>query len=170
MAFRFVPRLFNQVRDFDAKRLTGRLVATRRRRLCARRSSLRALLVCWHHTLRLTLPGKYASAAYVSALTRGEKSLLKVESDLKAFNELLRGNSQTSSELRTYLTNPTISAEDRIKTVDMILAQQKGNEDEITRYALSECLADTPATCLLRLPRTAASTSPRRWSRASSSL
>ena len=66
----------------------------------------------------LTRPGKYASAAYVSALTRGEKNLAKLESDLKYFNDVLK----------------SVTAEARSKTISDLLASQKGGADELTRY------------------------------------
>lgn len=94
-------------------------------------------------------PGKYASAAYVSALSKGEKTLNKVESDLKVFHDLLNGKSEDASKLRTFLTNPTISSETRDKVLSAI-SGPKGGADDITRYV---CTTNA-ATCWKRSPRT----------------
>jgi len=94
----------------------------------------------------LTHPGKYASAAYVSALTRGEKNLTKLESDLKYFNDVLKSDSQDAVKLRTFLTNPTVTAEARSKTISDLLASQKGGADELTRYVPC-CLYQQPVRC-----------------------
>ncbi|SHO76633.1 Similar to S.cerevisiae protein ATP5 (Subunit 5 of the stator stalk of mitochondrial F1F0 ATP synthase) [Malassezia sympodialis ATCC 42132] len=117
MASRFVPRVFNQTRGY------------------ASQAAIRP-------PIQLEgLAGKYASAAYVSALTRGEKNLAKLESDLKYFNDVLKSDSQDATKLRTFLTNPTVTAEARSKTISDLLASQKGGADELTRNlfdALSE--------------------------------
>lgn len=77
------------------------------------------------------ITGRYASATYVAALTKGEKSLEKVTSDLKGFHEVLSSNSADAAKLRTFLTNPTISPQNK----DQIFAaiSSKGGADEITR-------------------------------------
>merc|ERR1711974_462972 len=63
------------------------------------------------------LAGKYAMAAYTSALTKGEKNLSKVESDLRYFHDILKSDSPDASKLRSFLTNPTVSSQTRTTTV-----------------------------------------------------
>ena len=50
------------------------------------------------------MEGKYAMAAYTSALTKGEKNLSKVESDLRYFHDILKSDSPDASKLRSFLT------------------------------------------------------------------
>lgn len=111
-------------------------MVTPRRPLFAPRFSSRVSPVRCFQQAAYSL-GKYASAAYVSALTRGEKNLAKLESDLKFFNDVLKSESQDAAKLRTFLTNPTVSADVRIKTISDLLASQKGGADELTRYVIA---------------------------------
>ena len=78
------------------------------------------------------MEGKYAMAAYTSALTKGEKNLSKVESDLRYFHDILKSDSPDASKLRSFLTNPTVSSQTRTTTVSELLAKQKGGADELT--------------------------------------
>lgn len=87
------------------------------------------------------IAGKYATAAYVSALSKGDKTLTKVESDLKTFDSSLRGDSADAAKLRTFLENPTLSLADKAKAISDLLQAQKGGADEITRN-LFETLAE----------------------------
>ena len=87
------------------------------------------------------IAGKYATAAYVSALSKGDKTLTKVESVLKTFDNSLRGDSADAAKLRTFLENPTLSLADKAKAISDLLQAQKGGADEITRN-LFETLAE----------------------------
>lgn len=82
-------------------------------------------------------PGKYATAAYVSALTKSEKDLSKVESDLKYFHDVLKSDSPDAVKLRSFLTNPTVPAQTRTSTISELLSKQKGGADELTTYVLA---------------------------------
>ncbi|WFD07251.1 Glucosaminyl phosphatidylinositol (GlcN-PI) nositol acylation protein [Malassezia vespertilionis] len=86
------------------------------------------------------ISGKYASAAYVAALTKGEKTLNKVETDLKIFHDVLKGDSADATKLRTFFNNPTIAPEEREKILSA-LSGSKGGADTITRN-LFEVLSD----------------------------
>ncbi|WFC95522.1 ATP synthase F0 subcomplex subunit OSCP atp5 [Malassezia brasiliensis] len=86
-----------------------------------------------------TLSGRYASAVYVAALTKGEKTLEKVTTDLKGFHEALGSNSPDAVKLRTFLTNPTISASNKDQVFSAL--STKGGADEITRN-LFDTLSD----------------------------
>ncbi|KAL4402823.1 ATP synthase F0 subcomplex subunit OSCP Atp5 [Malassezia pachydermatis] len=117
MAFRFVPRVLNQTRGYASQAAVRPPVQLE------------------------GIAGKYASAAYVSALKRSDKDLAKVESDLKYFNDILKGQSAEAAKLRTFLNNPTLSGEARSKAVSDILGMQKGGSDALTRN-LFEALAE----------------------------
>lgn len=138
MASRFVPRVFNQVCPsfFSRSRITD--TPDSWLRLAGRYPPPDpAGGPRWYVASQLTHTGKYASAAFVSALTRGEKNLAKLESDLKYFNDVLKSGSQDATKLRTFLTNPTVSAEARSKTISDLLSSQKGGADELTRCVQS---------------------------------
>ncbi|KAI3623780.1 ATP5 [Malassezia furfur] len=108
MASRFVPRVLSQTRGYASQSAAVR------------------------PPLQInTLSGRYASAAYVAALTKGEKTLEKVTTDLKGFHEALGSNSPEAVKLRTFLTNPTISASNKDQVFSAL--STKGGADEITR-------------------------------------
>ncbi|KAI3613467.1 hypothetical protein CBS9595_004300 [Malassezia furfur] len=108
MASRFVPRVLSQTRGYASQSAAVR------------------------PPLQInTLSGRYASAAYVAALTKGEKTLEKVTTDLKGFHEALGSNSPDAVKLRTFLTNPTISASNKDQVFSAL--STKGGADEITR-------------------------------------
>ncbi|KDN52812.1 putative ATP5-F1F0-ATPase complex, OSCP subunit [Tilletiaria anomala UBC 951] len=93
------------------------------------------------------LPGKYASSAYVAALSKDARTLQKVETDLKAIQTTLAGSQ--GSKLEAVITNPTLSVQDRIKTLDQVFSESKEKPDPITHNLLSVLaengrLADTP--------------------------
>lgn len=102
--------------------------------------------------MSLLTPGKYASAAFVSALGRSEKELAKVESDLKYFNDILKSDSAEAAKLRTFLTNPTLAGDARSKAIKDILSSQKGGAGELTSYVHPL----TAGTSSARSPRTVA--------------
>ena len=80
----------------------------------------------------LTDLGRYAGALYVSALSKGDKTLSKVESDLKSFDSILKDTkSQDAVKLRTFLANPTLSVNDKEKVISELLNVAKGGADEI---------------------------------------
>ncbi|SNX84566.1 probable ATP5 - F1F0-ATPase complex, OSCP subunit [Melanopsichium pennsylvanicum] len=76
------------------------------------------------------LAGKYASSAYVAALSKDSKTLEKVEADLKAVQSALSGSE--GAKLKTFIENPTLSGSDRTKGIDQLLAQGKAKADPIT--------------------------------------
>lgn len=76
--------------------------------------------------------------------------------DLKGFHEALGSNSPDAVKLRTFLTNPTISASNKDQVFSAL--STKGGADEITRYAN----ASDAATCLTPCRTTTASASPKR--------
>ena len=73
----------------------------------------------------------------MSALTKSEKDLSKVESDLKYFNDVLKSDSPDAVKLRSFLTNPTVPAQTRTSTISELLSKQKGGADELTTYVLA---------------------------------
>ncbi|WFD32066.1 ATP synthase F0 subcomplex subunit OSCP atp5 [Malassezia sp. CBS 17886] len=116
MASRFLPRVLNQTRGYAAK------------------ASVRP-------PIHLDgIPGKYASAAYVSAMEKGEKTLSRVETELKGINDVLKSDKPDAAKLRNFLTNPMISVENRTKTLSQITAA-KGSPDAIT-HNLFETLSE----------------------------
>nr|CDI53083.1 uncharacterized protein BN887_04233 [Melanopsichium pennsylvanicum 4] len=82
----------------------------------------------WH---LYTTTGKYASSAYVAALSKDSKTLEKVEADLKAVQSALSGSE--GAKLKTFIENPTLSGSDRTKGIDQLLAQGKAKADPITQ-------------------------------------
>jgi len=77
------------------------------------------------------LAGKYASSAYVAALSKDAKTLEKVEADLKAVQSALTGSD--GAKLQTFISNPTLSGADRTKGLEQLLSQGKGKADPITQ-------------------------------------
>ncbi|KAJ1570246.1 hypothetical protein NDA12_006140 [Ustilago hordei] len=76
------------------------------------------------------LAGKYASSAYVAALSKDSKTLEKVEADLKAVQSALAGSE--GAKLKTFISNPTLSGADRTKGLEQLLGGGKGKADPIT--------------------------------------
>ncbi|WFD00779.1 Glucosaminyl phosphatidylinositol (GlcN-PI) nositol acylation protein [Malassezia yamatoensis] len=116
MASRFVPRMLSQTRGYASQSAAIRPPKQIN-----------------------TLSGRYASAVYVAALQKGEKTLDKVMNDLKGFHDTLASSSQDSVKLRTFLTNPTISASNKDQVFSALTT--KGGADEITRN-LFDTLSD----------------------------
>lgn len=108
MASRFVPRALNQTRGYASQAIKAP------RQLEG-------------------IPGKYATAAYVSALSKSDKTLGKVETDLKALNAILKAGNADSVQFRNFISNPTLSANARTQVVDDLLSRQRGGVDEITK-------------------------------------
>lgn len=77
------------------------------------------------------LTGKYASSAYVAALSKDSKTLEKVEADLKAVQAALTG--AEGAKLQTFISNPTLSGADRTKGLEQLLSTGKGKADPITQ-------------------------------------
>ncbi|WFD04630.1 ATP synthase F0 subcomplex subunit OSCP atp5 [Malassezia obtusa] len=116
MASRFVPRVLSQTRGYASQ-------------TAAVRPPLQIN----------TLSGRYASATFVAALTKGEKTLDKVTNDLKGFHEVLGSSSPDAVKLRTFLNNPTISSENKDQVFSALTS--KGGADEVTRN-LFDTLSD----------------------------
>lgn len=129
MASRFVPRVLNQVGVGVCADDCRPAAMLRKVQRSDRRSKS---ILCPVGFFKMTDAGRYASAVYVAALQKGEKTLDKVMNDLKGFHDILGSSSQDSVKLRTFLTNPTISASNK----DQVFAAltTKGGADEITRY------------------------------------
>lgn len=108
MAARFTPRLFQQATRGYASQATVRAP----RQLDG-------------------LAGKYASSAYVAALSKDAKTLEKVEADLKVVQSALTGSD--GAKLQTFISNPTLSGADRTKGLEQLLSQGKGKADPITQ-------------------------------------
>ncbi|WFD36450.1 Glucosaminyl phosphatidylinositol (GlcN-PI) nositol acylation protein [Malassezia cuniculi] len=79
------------------------------------------------------IAGKYATAAYVSALSKSDKTLAKVETDLKSLDAILKAGNEDSAQFRNFLSNPTLGAGVRTQAINDILSRQKGGADEITK-------------------------------------
>lgn len=77
------------------------------------------------------LAGKYASSAYVAALSKDSKTLEKVEADLKAVQAALTGSE--GAKLQTFISNPTLSGAERTKGLEQLLSTGKGKADPITQ-------------------------------------
>lgn len=75
--------------------------------------------------------GKYASSAYVAALSKDSKTLQKVEQDLKSIHSTLTGSS--GSQLNAFIQNPTLSVQERVKGLESIFSATKEKPDAITR-------------------------------------
>ena len=71
--------------------------------------------------------GKYASSAYVAALSKDAKTLEKVEADLKSVQSALAG--AEGAKLKTFIANPTLSGADRTKGLDQLLSSGKSKAD-----------------------------------------
>lgn len=85
-----------------------------------------------HHPLHFcSLTGKYASSAYVAALSKDSKTLEKVEADLKAVQAALTG--AEGAKLKTFIANPTLSGADRTQGLDQLLSTGKSKADPITQ-------------------------------------
>ncbi|CAO1633307.1 unnamed protein product [Sympodiomycopsis kandeliae] len=75
------------------------------------------------------LPGKYASSAYVAALTKSEKTLQTLEKDLQTIHAALTSG-KDSQKLQTFISNPTLSNKDKIAGLEQLTGSKS---DEITR-------------------------------------
>lgn len=73
--------------------------------------------------------GKYASSAYVAALSKDSKTLEKVEADLKSVQSLLGGSEGV--QLKTFISNPTLAGAERTKGLEQLLGKTKA--DPITQ-------------------------------------
>ncbi|EPQ29279.1 uncharacterized protein PFL1_03034 [Pseudozyma flocculosa PF-1] len=85
------------------------------------------------------LPGKYASSAYVAALSKDAKTLEKVEADLRAIKSALA--SAEGAKLQTFISNPTLGTAERTKGLEQLLSSGKGKADQIT-HNLFQVLAE----------------------------
>ena len=79
-----------------------------------------------------SLPGKYASSAFVAAANKDAKTLDKVEADLKQLKQLLAPStaSADSKKIREFIANPTLSNAEKTKALNQLLG---GKESDITR-------------------------------------
>ncbi|CAO1615235.1 unnamed protein product [Parajaminaea phylloscopi] len=83
------------------------------------------------------LPGKYASSAYVAALSKSDKTLQAVERDLQAVSSAL-SSGKDAAKLQTFISNPTLSNKDKVAGLEQLVGSKS---DEITRN-LFEVLAE----------------------------
>lgn len=81
------------------------------------------------------LPGKYASSAYVAALSKDSKTLEKLEKDLDQVSQALDSKNKDSAKLKAFIENPTLSVKERTSGLDGLFS---GKPDPITR-----CVSDT---------------------------
>ncbi|PWN54169.1 putative ATP5-F1F0-ATPase complex, OSCP subunit [Violaceomyces palustris] len=86
------------------------------------------------------LPGKYASSAYVAALSKDAKTLEKVESDLKAVSAALA--SAEGAKLQSFISNPTLSAAEKTKGLEQLLSTGKSGKPDTITHNLFQVLAE----------------------------
>lgn len=73
--------------------------------------------------------GKYASSAYVAALTKSEKTLSAVEKDLQNVHAALT-TGKDAAKLRDFIVNPTLSNSQKVAGIEQLIGAKT---DDITK-------------------------------------